>query len=122
MATTNILNYSNDKVIAIHCARTGVPADLARVRFDNLIDYLCGAGKADSQVPPSKDVDEVWHDFLLCSRDYREFCTTHLGVFIDHVPLVGETTNAVKASFAETAKPALCVPSRETAALCVPSK
>lgn len=36
---------------------------------------------------PSKEVDELWHMFILFTADYREFCNKYLGQFLDHVPL-----------------------------------
>ncbi len=36
---------------------------------------------------PSKEVDELWHTFILFTADYREFCYKYLGQFLDHVPL-----------------------------------
>ena len=34
---------------------------------------------------PSKEVDELWHLFILFTKDYREFCQKYLGQFLDHV-------------------------------------
>ncbi|MEO8065553.1 MAG: hypothetical protein ABI643_01710 [Candidatus Doudnabacteria bacterium] len=31
-------------------------------------------------------LDEYWHTFILHTRDYREFCDSHLGFFIHHSP------------------------------------
>jgi hypothetical protein len=36
---------------------------------------------------PSKEVDELWHMFILFTKDYREFCQNYIGQFLDHVPL-----------------------------------
>ena len=35
-------------------------------------------------------IDEMWHTFILITKDYAEFCQTHFGSFIHHVPEVGE--------------------------------
>jgi hypothetical protein len=32
------------------------------------------------------DVDEVWHAFLLFTREYADFCQSAFGSFIHHVP------------------------------------
>lgn len=42
---------------------------------------------------PSSEVDELWHMFILFTKDYREFCEEYLGQFLDHVPLSEENTN-----------------------------
>jgi hypothetical protein len=35
---------------------------------------------------PSKDVDEFWHQHILCTADYLKFCDRTLGKFIHHKP------------------------------------
>ncbi|MCP4528672.1 MAG: hypothetical protein GY833_22560 [Aestuariibacter sp.] len=51
-----------------------------------LIDYFIVS--LESQKPcgmPSKLVDELWHAYLLFSKDYRELFNV-VGRFVDHVP------------------------------------
>lgn len=40
----------------------------------------------------SKDVDNLWHSFILFTKEYTDFCTTFNGKFIHHVPEVEEKT------------------------------
>lgn len=35
----------------------------------------------------SPQIDDLWHTFLLFTKDYNEFCTTMFGYFIHHNPL-----------------------------------
>ena len=35
---------------------------------------------------PSQVVDVAWHEFILFTRDYRDFCQRGLGRFLHHVP------------------------------------
>jgi len=37
---------------------------------------------------PSQAVDEVWHDFILNTRDYAKFCRGAFGRFMHHTPAV----------------------------------
>lgn len=37
---------------------------------------------------PSKVVDELWHEFILYTREYRDFCDRAFGRFLDHAPAV----------------------------------
>lgn len=32
-------------------------------------------------------LDHMWHNFLMFTKDYREFCNDYLGIFIDHNPI-----------------------------------
>jgi hypothetical protein len=37
-----------------------------------------------------KDIDNMWHIFLLFTKDYHHFCTTYFKEFIHHVPGVAQ--------------------------------
>jgi hypothetical protein len=39
----------------------------------------------------SPEVDEVWHAFILFTREYAAFCQEAFGVFIHHVPRTSRT-------------------------------
>lgn len=34
----------------------------------------------------SRRIDEVWHQFVLFTREYSRFCMEYLGAFLDHYP------------------------------------
>lgn len=36
--------------------------------------------------PPSELVDKVWHEFILHTREYMDFCERHFGEYIHHRP------------------------------------
>lgn len=36
--------------------------------------------------PAMRMVDEMWHAFILCTREYEAFCKRFLGTFIHHAP------------------------------------
>ena len=38
------------------------------------------------QIVPGKNIDKVWHDHILHTKDYMSFCEKELGTFIHHVP------------------------------------
>ena len=46
--------------------------------------YLGAVG--DFVVTPSKIIDQVWHEHLLFTKAYRDFCTDVLGFSFDHNP------------------------------------
>ncbi len=37
---------------------------------------------------PSQVVDDLWHEFILFTRDYKFFCDTAFGQFLHHTPAV----------------------------------
>ncbi|MDF2447210.1 MAG: hypothetical protein K0S46_2446 [Moraxellaceae bacterium] len=44
------------------------------------------AAKGRMVAMPSKAVDVAWHEFIVCTRAYQEFCTSVLGRFLHHTP------------------------------------
>ncbi len=37
---------------------------------------------------PSQAVDDLWHEFILFTRDYKKFCDEAFGTFLHHTPAV----------------------------------
>jgi hypothetical protein len=35
---------------------------------------------------PSQIADDLWHEFILCTREYKEFCSRAFGSFLHHTP------------------------------------
>lgn len=52
--------------------------------YKKYIQQVITTGK--SVEPESADVDELWHNHILFTRDYLEFCKTYAGYFIHHEP------------------------------------
>lgn len=50
------------------------------VRFLNLIAY------SKKKLTPAKTIDLVWHEFILCTHTYVQFCENTFGRFIHHDP------------------------------------
>ena len=60
---------------------------------------------SDTQVTPPKVIDQVWHEHLLFSKAYREFCHEVLGRDFDHHPELLPTpgqTEVFEAQYAAT--------------------
>lgn len=47
---------------------------------------------------PALKVDLAWHEFILHTSLYRDFCTNHIGRFIDHNPDVSRAVARAKAA------------------------
>lgn len=48
--------------------------------------YVKGGFKSISM--PSQAVDDLWHEFILYTRDYQTFCNRAFGRFLHHTPAV----------------------------------
>lgn len=52
-----------------------------------VIKFLSLAAENDrGMLTPSRRVDLAWHEFILYTRSYTEFCATHFGRLIHHEP------------------------------------
>ncbi len=82
-----------------------VPRALAEVvRFLALVAEHAGdpssTGSARRMLTPSHRVDLVWHELILFTRLYDQFCKTHFGRFLHHTP--GGTDEDNHRQFRET--------------------
>ena len=48
--------------------------------------YICNQAKGKMVAMPSEIVDVLWHEFLLFTREYQEFCKKGIGRFLHHTP------------------------------------
>ncbi|MBX7152918.1 hypothetical protein K1X84_14910 [bacterium] len=54
--------------------------------FDEVIRYLGLVAKVRKRLAPSLMVDWAWHEFILCTKIYSDFCHEHFGRYIHHHP------------------------------------
>ena len=45
------------------------------------------------------ELDDMWHTFLLFTKEYQEFCYTHFGDFIHHAPLTEENKLSINQNY-----------------------
>lgn len=93
-----VLAYRNIQVVQAFRARFDVTPAEARELFTETCRWLwlCARWRAEHRgarrpIPLAIDgalrmLDEMWHTFLLFTRDYARFCEAYLGGFLHHVP------------------------------------
>ena len=59
---------------------------VARALRQYFLAYLSGGRKFVSM--PSQVVDDLWHEFILYTREYQQFCRQAFGGFLHHTPAV----------------------------------
>ena len=69
--------------VGAHAAMTEV------LRFMNLCAYA-----ATGPLTPSQRVDDAWHELILCTGYYADFCDRHFGRFVHHDPGGSDDQNA----------------------------
>lgn len=51
--------------------------------------HVCNEGGRDFMSMPSDAVDSAWHEFILFTRQYADFCDKAFGRFLHHTPAEG---------------------------------
>ena len=65
-------------------------AEANQLFFDTkLFLFICGTNTDRGYVPP-KAIDNGWHEFLLYTEDYANFCNRYFGRFLHHRPFQPE--------------------------------
>ena len=67
--------------------RVGEPE--ARIWLAQALNFLERAATAGQMIEPSADADRAWHEFILFTRDYEQYCHERFGRFIHHEPHEG---------------------------------
>lgn len=64
----------------------GYEEGFARTLFKDVLRFLWIHSHEGEPFTPSVAIDEVWHEFILFTREYRDFCEQYLGRFVHHCP------------------------------------
>lgn len=98
-----VLKYQNRTVVEAFSFSYGVSLEESQKIFTELLKYLWLTSKVmDEEAPKSVGgidpaiaiIDEMWHLFVLHTKDYCEFCIKVMGYFIHHLPTpAGEKAN-----------------------------
>ena len=81
-------NYRNNSVIESYIKTEKVSPKIAENHFNALKDFLKLTVKSKKPCFPSKEIDNIWHVFIMFTRDYQDFCISFLGDFVHHTPYV----------------------------------
>jgi hypothetical protein len=82
----NIKKYSNYSVIERYSRSEKIDNKIATEHFNALKQFLSFCTKTEKPCFPSKQLDEIWHTFILYTQDYYSFCKDGLGKFVHHIP------------------------------------
>lgn len=67
--------------------------------FEEMLKWLFFVANRPAGVPANiysgmTIIDEAWHEFILCTSEYEQYCKTHYGGVIHHYPTIGEEKRA----------------------------
>lgn len=108
---SDLIKYQNSKIVSRYKRDYPNSKMQAEVAFKELMKFiwLCLKHRADIKKFPKNnelnfscvihaemgDIDNMWHTFILFTRDYQEFCNIYLnGIFFHHDP-IQETDNLI---------------------------
>ncbi|HRR08275.1 MAG TPA: hypothetical protein PLO56_06245 [Rhodothermales bacterium] len=74
------------QVVKHYAFKYGVSLDISMTRHKELESFLRKASSERKSLVPTLQVDEVWHNFILHTKLYAQYCTTEFGLFIHHNP------------------------------------
>ena len=82
-----VLSYRNERVMRRYMKDNHVSEEVDEMVFVEMLKflYLCGVISTPCS-PPSKEIDEMWHCFILHTIDYHKFCWENFGRFLHHDP------------------------------------
>lgn len=89
----DVLTYKNDVVIKNFLKHYAVSEAEAHEIFTETLKWLWLCGTRNQTVPmlsPMGIVDEMWHNFMLCTKEYSAFCNKYFGHFIHHTPTLND--------------------------------
>lgn len=67
-------------------ASCGIKSDEVTDILSEVVKYLNLTAYYEQRLTPSLMVDYAWHEFILCTKAYSEFCQDHFGKYIHHHP------------------------------------
>lgn len=84
-----VMAYTNEEVVYRFYDNYDVDIEEARDIFNELKRFLFLAAKyGDTQRIFTHEalyiIDEMWHTFILFTKDYHDFCMDHFGFFLHH--------------------------------------
>lgn len=81
-----VMAYENPDLVARLRSKLDLSAEDAKQLFEDTKRFLFLCGTVRGQWSPTELIDEGWHNFILFTKDYAEFCQLFFGRFIHHDP------------------------------------
>ena len=81
-----VLSFQNSEIVK-KLARELILSEADALQlFQDTKRFLYLAAITKAGLRPSRKIDDGWHQFILFTRDYADFCFNHFGRFIHHQP------------------------------------
>ena len=91
---SEVMAYQHDRLLQRYSMDYGVSAEEANRRFKAFKEFMIVCAVKPGYKVTSDPIDQMWHTFLLFTKDYKNFCEENLGMFINHEPFERATPEA----------------------------
>lgn len=81
-----VVNYENEELVERFKDKLGLDDERARILFKDIMLFLYLCSTRPGSCSPTAPIDAAWHEFILYTKEYEEFCQVMFGRFIHHVP------------------------------------
>lgn len=87
-----VLSYENDGLVRLFSARKQMAIDESKLLFQEMKKLLWFMAQRSTDAGPfvmfseQGILDDYWHEFILITKAYHEFCDTYFGRYIHHAP------------------------------------
>jgi len=75
-----------ETIISDYAKKKQLPISTSKQLHAELEDFFTQVSLSDHPLFPTKEVDKVWHHFLLNTKLYQQYCLATFGKFIHHTP------------------------------------
>ena len=73
-------------VVSRYANRNRLSLEQSNNLHEQLESFLTHAVENNINLSPSEEIDIVWHNFILDTKEYARYCIMKFGKFIHHVP------------------------------------
>lgn len=101
-----MLTYRNEDIISRFTDQFELKDETAELIFADTLRFMYLCQLPNIFIPDQLlIVDEMWHNFILFTKEYQKFCDTHFGRYFHHLPASkSEKEAARKAMLADPEK------------------
>lgn len=82
----NVLEYSCERVLNHYASSYQKTLDETKAVWQRLMKFFENFKTSTQKSFDDQEADELYHVFLIYTKEYRQFCMKYFGAYIDHIP------------------------------------
>ncbi|RYZ66802.1 MAG: hypothetical protein EOP09_12125 [Proteobacteria bacterium] len=84
----DVADFQNPDIVARISNVLNLEVERAQLLFEDVKRFLKLCSVTDRDMEATNIIDDGWHEFLLFSKEYQDFCAEYLGGFVHHRPWI----------------------------------